>query len=87
MWQYCLIALGDFFVGLSKGGLPGLGNLTVVFSGYGLAGDSFGWDFAPYFNFGRFDGGAGVPAACIVALYFEISGQHIAGCAVRILGV
>jgi uncharacterized protein len=31
MWQYSLIALGAFFVGLGKGGLPGLGNLTVVF--------------------------------------------------------
>lgn len=29
--QYVLIALGALFVGLGKGGLPGLGNLTVVF--------------------------------------------------------
>ncbi len=30
IWQYTLIALGAFFVGLGKGGLPGVGNLTVV---------------------------------------------------------
>ncbi len=30
IWQYGLIALGAFFVGLGKGGLPGVGNLTVV---------------------------------------------------------
>ncbi len=30
LWQYGLIALGAFFVGLGKGGLPGVGNLTVV---------------------------------------------------------
>jgi len=30
MWQYGLIALGAFFVGLGKGGLPGMGNITVV---------------------------------------------------------
>ncbi|MEN8661071.1 MAG: sulfite exporter TauE/SafE family protein [Lentimonas sp.] len=30
IWQYGLIALGAFFVGLGKGGLPGIGNLTVV---------------------------------------------------------
>ncbi|MGJ8652055.1 MAG: sulfite exporter TauE/SafE family protein [Opitutaceae bacterium] len=30
LWQYSLIALGAFFVGLGKGGLPGVGNLTVV---------------------------------------------------------
>ena len=29
-WQYILIALGAGFVGLGKGGLPGVGNLTVV---------------------------------------------------------
>ncbi|MFQ3226262.1 MAG: hypothetical protein ACI8Z5_002534, partial [Lentimonas sp.] len=29
-WQYMLIALGAVFVGLGKGGLPGVGNLTVV---------------------------------------------------------
>lgn len=29
-WQYGLIALGAFLVGLGKGGLPGIGNLTVV---------------------------------------------------------
>lgn len=29
-WQYGMIALGAFFVGLGKGGLPGIGNLTVV---------------------------------------------------------
>lgn len=28
--QYVLVALGALFVGLGKGGLPGLGNLTVV---------------------------------------------------------
>ena len=31
IWQYTLIALGAFFVGLGKGGVPGIGNLTVVF--------------------------------------------------------
>jgi len=30
LWQYSVIALGAFFVGLGKGGLPGIGNLTVV---------------------------------------------------------
>jgi uncharacterized membrane protein YfcA len=30
IWQYILIALGAVFVGLGKGGLPGIGNLTVV---------------------------------------------------------
>ena len=30
IWQYTLIAIGAFFVGLGKGGLPGVGNLTVV---------------------------------------------------------
>lgn len=30
-WQYALIAIGAFLVGLGKGGLPGVGNLTVVF--------------------------------------------------------
>lgn len=30
IWQYALIALGAFLVGLGKGGLPGVGNLTVV---------------------------------------------------------
>ena len=30
VWQYELIALGAFLVGLGKGGLPGVGNLTVV---------------------------------------------------------
>lgn len=30
LWQYLLIALGAFAVGLGKGGLPGVGNLTVV---------------------------------------------------------
>ncbi|KRP36097.1 MAG: hypothetical protein ABS34_08885 [Opitutaceae bacterium BACL24 MAG-120322-bin51] len=29
-WQYVLIALGAAFVGFGKGGLPGVGNLTVV---------------------------------------------------------
>ena len=29
-WQYVLIALGAAFVGFGKGGLPGMGNLTVV---------------------------------------------------------
>lgn len=30
LWQYLLIAFGAFCVGLGKGGLPGVGNLTVV---------------------------------------------------------
>lgn len=30
LWQYLLIATGAFAVGLGKGGLPGVGNLTVV---------------------------------------------------------
>lgn len=30
LWQYALIAVGAFLVGLGKGGLPGVGNLTVV---------------------------------------------------------
>lgn len=30
LWQYGLIATGAFLVGLGKGGLPGVGNLTVV---------------------------------------------------------
>jgi uncharacterized membrane protein YfcA len=30
LWQYGLIALGAFLVGLGKGGLPGVGNITVV---------------------------------------------------------
>ncbi|WP_269524134.1 sulfite exporter TauE/SafE family protein [Coraliomargarita parva] len=30
LWQYGLIALGALFVGMGKGGLPGVGNLTVV---------------------------------------------------------
>ncbi|TVP76446.1 MAG: sulfite exporter TauE/SafE family protein [Puniceicoccaceae bacterium] len=30
LWQYSLIALGAFLVGLGKGGLPGVGNITVV---------------------------------------------------------
>jgi uncharacterized membrane protein YfcA len=30
LWQYALIALSAFLVGLGKGGLPGVGNLTVV---------------------------------------------------------
>lgn len=30
LWQYGLIALGAFLVGMGKGGLPGIGNLTVV---------------------------------------------------------
>ena len=29
-WQYATIALAAFFAGLGKGGLPGIGNLTVV---------------------------------------------------------
>lgn len=29
-WQYLVIALGAAFVGFGKGGLPGVGNLTVV---------------------------------------------------------
>ncbi|ADE54987.1 sulfite exporter TauE/SafE family protein [Coraliomargarita akajimensis] len=30
LWQYLIVALGALFVGLGKGGLPGVGNLTVV---------------------------------------------------------
>ena len=30
LWQYLLIATGAFAVGLGKGGLPGVGNVTVV---------------------------------------------------------
>jgi uncharacterized membrane protein YfcA len=30
VWQYLLIATGAFAVGLGKGGLPGVGNVTVV---------------------------------------------------------
>lgn len=30
LWQYLLIAVGAFAVGLGKGGLPGVGNVTVV---------------------------------------------------------
>tara|TARA_B110000208_G_scaffold170358_1_gene211834 strand:- start:17790 stop:18539 length:750 start_codon:yes stop_codon:yes gene_type:complete len=30
LWQYSVIALGAAFVGFGKGGLPGVGNLTVV---------------------------------------------------------
>lgn len=30
LWQYVVIAFGAFCTGLGKGGLPGLGNLTVV---------------------------------------------------------
>ena len=30
LWQYAVIALGAAFVGFGKGGLPGVGNLTVV---------------------------------------------------------
>ena len=30
LWQYVLLVLGAFFLGLGKGGLPGVGNLTVV---------------------------------------------------------
>jgi uncharacterized membrane protein YfcA len=30
LWQYGLIALGAFLVGMGKGGLPGVGNITVV---------------------------------------------------------
>lgn len=30
LWQYGWIALGAFLVGMGKGGLPGMGNLTVV---------------------------------------------------------
>jgi uncharacterized membrane protein YfcA len=29
-WQYIIVALGAAFVGLGKGGLPGVGNLTVI---------------------------------------------------------
>ncbi len=30
LWQFLFIAIGAFAVGLGKGGLPGIGNLTVV---------------------------------------------------------
>jgi uncharacterized membrane protein YfcA len=30
LWQYLLIAIGAFAVGMGKGGLPGVGNVTVV---------------------------------------------------------
>jgi hypothetical protein len=30
IWQYLIVALGAAFVGFGKGGLPGVGNLTVV---------------------------------------------------------
>ena len=30
LWQYALLILSAFFLGLGKGGLPGVGNLTVV---------------------------------------------------------
>ena len=30
IWQYVAVAFGALFVGLGKGGLPGVGNLTVV---------------------------------------------------------
>ena len=30
LWQYGVIALGAAFVGFGKGGLPGVGNLSVV---------------------------------------------------------
>ena len=30
LWQYVLLILSAFFLGLGKGGLPGVGNLTVV---------------------------------------------------------
>jgi len=30
LWQYLLIATGAFAVGLGKGGLPGIGNITIV---------------------------------------------------------
>jgi len=30
LWQHVTVALGAFLVGLGKGGLPGVGNLTVV---------------------------------------------------------
>jgi uncharacterized membrane protein YfcA len=30
LWQYLFIAFGALFVGFGKGGLPGVGNLTVV---------------------------------------------------------
>jgi uncharacterized membrane protein YfcA len=30
LWQYIIIALGAAFVGFGKGGLPGVGNVTVV---------------------------------------------------------
>jgi len=43
LWQYGLIALGAFLVGLGKGGLPGVGNLTVVLMAIALpAKDSVG---------------------------------------------
>jgi len=43
LWQYALIALGAFLVGLGKGGLPGVGNLAVVLMAIALpARDSVG---------------------------------------------
>ncbi len=30
-WQFAFIALGALFVGLGKGGLPGMGNITIAF--------------------------------------------------------
>lgn len=36
LWQYGLMALGAFFVGLGKGGLAGVGNLTIVFMALAL---------------------------------------------------
>ena len=30
LWQYVLLILKRVFLGLGKGGLPGVGNLTVV---------------------------------------------------------
>lgn len=37
-WQWVLGLTGAFFIGLGKGGLPGLGNLTIVFYVYAFGG-------------------------------------------------
>ncbi|MFP4166212.1 MAG: sulfite exporter TauE/SafE family protein [Opitutales bacterium] len=43
IWQYALIATGALLVGIAKGGLPGVGNLTVVLMALALpAKDSVG---------------------------------------------
>ncbi|MEO0510018.1 MAG: sulfite exporter TauE/SafE family protein [Verrucomicrobiota bacterium] len=37
VWQYLLIAIGAFCTGLGKGGLPGVGNITVVLMALALS--------------------------------------------------